>query len=78
MKYQKEDAEKLVMKKVSAGETFVKNCDRAMLTLDKFRGVKGKFKQALVMYHLKVNREDARMIVDFITKESQKGENNTQ
>lgn len=72
LKYQKEDAKKLVTKKVSAGETFVKNCDQAMLVEEKLRDSKGKYKPALVMYLLKVNRQDARMIVDYLTKKAKK------
>jgi len=74
LRYQKEDAEKLVTKKESAGEIFVKNCDRAMEILPQLKGSKGRYRPALVMYHLRVNRQDARMIAEFITKEAQKTE----
>jgi len=62
--YQARDRETLEAKKDSktSGETFVELCDSALERIDDFKNEKGKIDSALIIYHLKVGRNEAQNI----------------
>ena len=62
--YQAEGLAKLEAKNDSktAGESFVELCDLALTRIDEFKDEKGKINSALIIYNLKVGRNEAQNI----------------